>query len=50
MSKLTALGTTFLLVESQETPGHVGMVQMFQLPRGKGPAWLGSVNRSLDDN
>jgi len=39
-----------LLVESQETPGHVGMVQIFQLPRGKGPAWLSSINHLLDDN
>lgn len=40
MYKLSALDSGFLLTESQHSPKHVGGVQVFQLPKGKGSAWL----------
>lgn len=40
MSKLTPLDAAFLAAETQATPAHVAMLQIFQLPPGKGSAWL----------
>lgn len=40
MYKLSPLDAGFLLTESHHSPRHVGGVQIFELPKGKGPAWL----------
>lgn len=47
MNKLTPLDAAFLAVESQETPAHVAMLQIFQLPTGKGSAWLAKMMEEL---
>jgi len=47
MSKLTALDSAFLLLETREIPAHVAMLQIFELPKGKGSAWLGSMMDEL---
>lgn len=40
MHKLSTLDAGFLLAETHHSPKHVGGVQIFQLPEGKGSAWL----------
>ena len=40
MSKLSFIDTGFLLTESHHSPKHVACVQIFELPKGKGSAWL----------
>jgi diacylglycerol O-acyltransferase len=47
MSKLTALDSAFLFLESQELPAHVAMLQTYQLPKGKSSAWLNSMMDEL---
>ncbi len=47
MSKLTPLDAAFLVVETQATPAHVAMLQIFQLPPGKGSAWLAAMMEEL---
>jgi diacylglycerol O-acyltransferase len=47
MSKLTALDSAFLLLETREIPAHVAMLQIFELPKGKGSAWLSSMMDEL---
>ncbi len=46
MSKLSIIDTGFLLTESHHSPKHVACVQFFELPKGKGSAWL---RRMLND-
>lgn len=46
MSKLSIIDTGFLLTESHHSPKHVACVQIFELPKGKGSAWL---RRMLDE-
>jgi len=43
MTKLSTIDGGFLLTESQHSPKHVGGLMIFELPRGKGPAWLRSL-------
>jgi diacylglycerol O-acyltransferase len=45
MNKLSIIDTGFLLTESHHSPKHVAAVQIFELPKGKGAAWL---RRMLD--
>ena len=40
MTRLSTIDGGFLLTESQNSPKHVGGLMIFQLPKGKGPAWL----------
>jgi diacylglycerol O-acyltransferase len=40
MSRLSLIDSIFLWVETQEIPAHVAGLQIFELPRGKGEAWL----------
>lgn len=40
MTTLTIIDGGFLLTESQHSPKHVGALLVFQLPKGKGSAWL----------
>ena len=40
MTRLSTIDGGFLLTESQHSPKHVGGLQVFELPKGKGPAWL----------
>ena len=40
MTRLSTIDGGFLLTESPHSPKHVGGLMIFQLPRGKGPAWL----------
>jgi diacylglycerol O-acyltransferase len=40
MTRLSTIDGGFLLTESQHSPKHVGGLQVFRLPPGKGPAWL----------
>ncbi len=40
MTKLSTIDGGFLLTESQHSPRHVGGLMVFQLPKGKGAAWL----------
>lgn len=40
MSKLSLVDTGFLLTESPNSPKHVGVVQIWRLPKGRGAAWL----------
>ncbi|MEJ2530441.1 MAG: wax ester/triacylglycerol synthase family O-acyltransferase [Halioglobus sp.] len=47
MNRLTLLDALFLVVESQELPAHVAGLQIFELPKGKGSAWLHSLMDEL---
>ena len=47
MNRLTLLDALFLGVETQELPAHVAGLQIFELPRGKGSAWLHSLMDEL---
>jgi diacylglycerol O-acyltransferase len=40
MTRLSTIDGGFLLTESHHSPKHVGALMVFQLPTGKGPAWL----------
>ena len=40
MSKLSLVDTGFLLTETPNSPKHVACLQVWQLPKGKGSAWL----------
>ena len=40
MSKLSFIDSIFLWVESPQIPAHVAGLQIYQLPKGKGSAWL----------
>jgi diacylglycerol O-acyltransferase len=40
MYRLSSLDSGFLLTETQNSPKHVGGLQVLRLPKGKGPAWL----------
>ncbi|MDX1380081.1 MAG: wax ester/triacylglycerol synthase family O-acyltransferase [Xanthomonadales bacterium] len=46
MHRLSTIDAGFLLTESHHSPKHVGSLQILQLPKGKGPAWLRGM---LDD-
>ena len=46
MHRLTVIDSGFLMTESHHSPKHVASLQILQLPRGKGPAWL---RRMLQD-
>ncbi len=46
MHRLSIIDAGFLMTETPNSPKHVGGVQVLQLPRGKGPAWL---RRLLED-
>tara|TARA_R110002110_G_scaffold415860_1_gene658757 strand:- start:88028 stop:89401 length:1374 start_codon:yes stop_codon:yes gene_type:complete len=47
MNKLAVVDSLFLAVESQELPAHVAGLQVFELPKGKGSAWLHSLVEEL---
>lgn len=47
MYRLSRLDAGFLLAETHHSPKHVGGVQIFQLPRGKRPAWLRRMLEAL---
>jgi diacylglycerol O-acyltransferase len=40
MHKLSPIDLGFLVTESHHSPKHVASLQILQLPKGKGPAWL----------
>ena len=40
MTKLSTIDGGFLLTESHHSPKHVGVLLEFELPKGKGTAWL----------
>jgi len=40
MHRLSTIDSGFLITETRNSPKHVGGVQVLQLPRGKGSAWL----------
>ena len=46
MTRLSAIDSGFLLTETHHSPKHVGGLLVFELPKGKGPAWLRGM---LDD-
>lgn len=47
MYKLSTLDAGFLLAETHHSPKHVGGVQIFRLPKGKGSAWLRRMLEAL---
>jgi len=46
MTRLSTIDGGFLLTETPHSPKHVAALIIFQLPKGKGPAWLRTL---LDD-
>lgn len=40
MHKLSPIDAGFLVTESHHSPKHVASLQILQLPKGRGPAWL----------
>jgi len=40
MTRVSTIDSGFLLTESPHSPKHVASLMIFELPRGKGPAWL----------
>lgn len=40
MTRLSTIDGGFLLTESHQSPKHIAALMVFQLPRGKGSAWL----------
>ena len=44
MARLSTIDGGFLLTETHHSPKHVGALMTFQLPKGKGPAWLRGLN------
>jgi len=47
MSKLSVLDSMFLWVETPEMPAHVAGLQIYELPKGKGSAWLHKLMAEL---
>lgn len=47
MNRLTLLDAVFLGVENQELPAHVAALQVFELPKGEGSAWLQALMEDL---
>ena len=47
MSRLSLIDAIFLWVESPQVPAHVAGLQIYQLPKGKGSAWLHKLMASL---
>ncbi|WP_162846059.1 wax ester/triacylglycerol synthase family O-acyltransferase [Seongchinamella sediminis] len=47
MNRLTLLDSMFLGLESPEIPAHVAGLQIYELPRGKGSAWLHGLMAEL---
>ncbi len=47
MNRLTLLDTMFLGLESPELPAHVAGLQIYELPKGKGSAWLHGLMEEL---
>ena len=47
MSRLSAVDSLFLGVETRELPAHVAGLQVFELPRGEGAAWLQAMMTEL---
>jgi diacylglycerol O-acyltransferase len=47
MSRLSTLDAIFLGVETRELPAHIAGLQIYQLPKGKGSAWLHSLMAEL---
>ena len=47
MNRLTVLDTMFLGLESPELPAHVAGLQIYELPKGKGSAWLHGLMEEL---
>ena len=45
--KLSTLDSLFLWLESPEIPAHVAGLQIYQLPKGKGSAWLQKLMAKL---
>ena len=43
MTRLSAIDSGFLLTETHNSPKHVGALLIFELPKGKGSAWLRSL-------
>jgi diacylglycerol O-acyltransferase / wax synthase len=43
MTRLSTIDGGFLLTETPHSPKHVGALMIFQLPKGKGSAWLRSL-------
>jgi len=43
MTRLSTIDGGFLLTETPHSPKHVAALIIFQLPKGKGPAWLRSL-------
>jgi diacylglycerol O-acyltransferase len=46
MTRLSTIDSGFLLTESQHSPKHIAGLMVFQLPKGKGAAWL---RKLMDD-
>lgn len=47
MNRLTLLDAMFLGLESPELPAHVAGLQVYELPKGKGSAWLHGLMEEL---
>jgi len=47
MTKLSTIDSGFLLTESHHSPKHIGILIEFELPKGKGPAWLRKMLEEL---
>ncbi len=47
MNRMTLLDTMFLGLESPELPAHIAGLQIYELPRGKGSAWLHGLMEEL---
>jgi diacylglycerol O-acyltransferase len=43
MTRLSTIDGGFLLTESHHSPKHIGGLMVFELPKGKGTAWLRSL-------
>jgi diacylglycerol O-acyltransferase len=49
VTKLSAIDSGFLLTESHHSPKHVAALIIFQLPKGKGPAWLRGILEEMKE-
>ncbi|MCT2586361.1 WS/DGAT/MGAT family O-acyltransferase [Actinophytocola gossypii] len=49
MAMMPVTDSMFLLAEAREHPMHVGGLQLFELPDGAGPEFVGEFHRSLLD-
>ena len=47
MALIAPIDASFLLMETREQPMHVGGLQIFQLPHGAGPDYVGDLYRRL---